>query len=463
MSVNWIALPALPAVWCRRLCLIVSLAGCLSAWAASSASATESTVDNIAGELDESGYSLSQAFVDALARDPRIRAAQARIGQAQANLREAKSGRRPSITVSGGYGHIDNRNDAQTIRKYDGRSRQHDLRISQPVYSFGRVKSRVGRAQSDVCGTEHVAKEVRQQIFADAARHYVEQFLHKNILTSHRKFEQLLQQLLDTANKRLALGYLNKIELYEVRRRLYRATAERKAAESRYRIARAGLQALTGVNREKLSVASLETLESNLPKSLKNALARANLASPGLAQAKQRLDGARWDLAFSKAERRPNLMLEMTAGEGRVGDIDNSDRSAHVRMTLPLYDGGRKTARISSAHQSVQAAEAEVRAAERQLEVDVRANWDLVSSIYAAQQNYTDAVATAQEMSTFVKTRLEQGHGTLVDLIEARQTALETRFDAAQNWLNLELARIHLLASLALLGTSPEESTACGT
>ena len=60
-----------------------------------------------ADETAAGEYTLSQAFLDTMARDARMQAAENRIAEARERLTEANSLRRPSLTVSGigGYSH----------------------------------------------------------------------------------------------------------------------------------------------------------------------------------------------------------------------------------------------------------------------------------------------------------------------------------------------------------------------
>ena len=67
-------------------------------------------------------YTLNEALRDALARDPRIRAAGSRVQEAGEEFAEARSLRFPNVSLTGGRGYGYNRNEARNIGIYEGDS-----------------------------------------------------------------------------------------------------------------------------------------------------------------------------------------------------------------------------------------------------------------------------------------------------------------------------------------------------
>ena len=75
-------------------------------------------------------------------------------------------------------------------------------------------------------------------------------------------------------------------------RRLHQARAQRIEAHSRYRVARAQLARLTGLDHESLAPTSLAGLELATPADLEYALNQAENQSPSLLRARMRLEAA---------------------------------------------------------------------------------------------------------------------------------------------------------------------------
>ena len=398
---------------------------------------------------------MSQAFRDALARDARVQAAQNRIAQAREGLEEVRSDGRPTLSVTGNTGYSYNRNEARTVSTYKGRSLRGNLQINQNLYTFGRLRGRLLRAEAEIGGAEHAAEEVRQEVLAEVARSFVQQLFQERIFERRRAFEALVDELGRVAHERIALGALDKTELHEILRRLHRVRAKRIEAGSHYRISRARLARLTGADREDLAAVSLAHLEAAIPVTLKDALARAEGESPALGVARQRLEAAQGELIFRDADLLPILSLEVSAGAGEVGDVDTFDVGGGLNLAVPLYEGGRKRSRLRNARLAVETVRRELTAERERIEVQVRSSWDLIESLILAQRDFEAAIADAQTVVELTRSKLDAGRATFVQHIETRQFALDAEFDRLDGRLSLEIARIDLLHTLADLGPPP--------
>ena len=407
-----------------------------------------------AGEADvvgavASAYTLSQAFHDALERDARVLAAENRIAQAQERLEEVKSSRRPTLSVTGNTGYAYNRNQARVTSVYEGHSSLGGVQVVQNLYTFGRVQGRMRQVEAEIAEAEYAAEEVRQEVLAEVAQSYSEQLFRARILDRRRAFEDALAELEEVARQRLALGTLDRTELYEVLRRLHRARAERIEANSRYRVSRARLARLTGADRKTLAPASLATLELASPASLGAALARGELKSPALARARQRLEAAEGELVFRKAELWPTLSLEVNARAGKVGEINTRDIGGGVNLAMPLYQGGLKRSQLRSARLAVEIARRELTAERERVGIEVQSNWDLLDGLSMARQEFEAAIADIRKVVELTESKLDMGRATFVQHIEARRYALDAEFDLLDNRLRLEATRIALLRALA--------------
>jgi len=428
-----------------------ALAGALSGWAVPAPSRALAADAGGAG-VAAGGYALSAAFRDALARDARVQAAEGRVAQARERLEEVKSGRRPSFTMTGNGGYAYNRNDARVLSVYEGRSLRAGLRISQNLYSFGRLRGRLRQAEAEISETEYAAGEVRQEVLAEVAQSFAEQSFRERMLERRRSFEELVGQLERSARERVEHGTLDRTELHDILRRLHRARAERIEAASHYRVARARLARLTGADRETLAPASLARLEAAAPPALEEALALAQRESPALARARQRLEAARGELAFREAELRPALNLESNTSTGRVDDIETFDIEGGINLSVPLYEGGLRRSQRRHARLAVETARRELAAERERIEVEVQAHWDLLESLALASRELEAAVADTAKVVELTRGKLDAGRATFVQHIEARQSALDAEFDLLDSRLRLEATRIALLRLLAALG-----------
>ena len=396
-------------------------------------------------------YTLSQAFLDTLARDARIKAAANRVAEARERLVEVNSMRRPSLTVSGITGYSHNRSEARFTQVYEGETYRGRLNFNQNLYTFGRLAGRQRQAEAEIAEAEYAFEQARQEVLAEAARAFSEQLFRERIYESRRDFEKLLGDLEDTARRRIELGTLDRTELFEVLRRLHQAKAQRIEAHSRYRVARAQLARLTGSDHDNLAPTSLAGLELATPANLEYALNQAENQSPSLLRARMRLESAEGELDFRKAELWPTLSLEVDASAGHFGQIDTRDIVGGVNLSVPLYEGGLKRSQMRGAKLAVETARREL-AAERELvDISVRSNWDLLQGLIHALREFEAAVSDMEEVIELTGSKLDVGRATFVQHIEARQDALDVEYELLNSHLRLEETRIELLRVLAEL------------
>ncbi len=396
-------------------------------------------------------YPLSRAFRDALERDPRVRAAQGRVSEAREALGEVRSGNRPSVFVTGDAGYSYNRNEARTVDAYNGASFDGGLTVTQSAWDFGRIAGRLQRAGAEIQEAEAAAEGVRQEVLAEVAQSFADQWFRERILDGRRDFEALVEELEKAARRRLSLGILDRTELHELRLRLSQARAKRVTASSEYRVARARLAQLTGADRPVLSASSLAHLREAVPPALDEALQRARNGSPGRVAALRRLEATEGELTFRKADLLPSLSLDARVQTGRVGDIRTFDMGGGVRLSVSLYEGGEKRARRRRAIFAVEVARRELTAEWERIEIAVQSNWDLLGNLTMATGDFKTAVAEARTGADLTRIKLDAGQATFVDHVEARHAALDAEFARLDNALRVENVRIDMLRILGTL------------
>ena len=427
--------------WCGWLVVVVLLVLPLSSNAANTSAADSSTIP----------YTLSQAFRDTLSRDPRIQAANSRIGQARESLEEANSGYRPQISLTGSSGYDYNRSEARTISDYKGLSLRGGISAQQSLYSFGRLGARTRRAEAVVAEAEYAAEGIRQKVLAEVARSFVEQLFRQRILQQRRDFVMLVGKLEHSAHERIAIGALDRTQLLQILHRLHRARAQRIEADSLYRIARTRLARLTGADHDQLVVASVTLIKTTIPAGLDDALRLAERMSLVVAQARQRLKAAEEELIFRQAELMPVISFEVNASIAKVGNINTLDVGGSVNLFVPLYEGGLNRSQQRNARLAVETAQQELVSAQEQMVIEIRSQWDLVAGLAKAAQDFEEALGDSQQLVELTKSKLDEHRATFVEYIEAQQFSLGAEFDALDNQLRLETTRIDLVSMLASL------------
>lgn len=396
-------------------------------------------------------YALRDALRDALERDPRIRAAGSRVQEAGEDLAEARALRFPTVNFTGGRGYGYNRNEARNIGIYEGDSRTSGLQITQTIWSFGRTVAREREAGALIAAASFGAADTRQLVQSDVAVAYAEQIYTRRILNRRIEFESLVAEQEDSVREQLALGRSDQTQVHEVLRYLHQARAQRIEADTAYRRAQYELAQLTGAIRENLDAESLGALEQKQPGTLDAARAQALEAAPIAGKARQNVVLARSRMEFQRAELWPSLELKLGGSDGYVGQIETRDADAQLMLRMPLFEGGRKFARVRKSRYAMEAAEHDLNASLEQLELNVVVSWNLVSGLAQACEELELSLEDAGEIVAIVEEKLRAGRGTVIDQLEAEEIVAQTDVTLLEKRMELAQARVGLLRTLGVL------------
>jgi multidrug efflux system outer membrane protein len=218
------------------------------------------------------------------------------------------------------------------------------------------------------------------------------------------------------------------------------------------------LVALTGIPepelRKKLALAPANTAQA-APFSVASVPAQTLAQRPDVFSAERDVLVASAQVGSAKAQRYPRLTLNGSVGALRynsMGRETNLDTWSFgpLAVTLPLFDGGQRKANVVSAEaaytQSVSVYRGKVRQAVREVE-------DALVNLQSANTRKQDAaVATAGYAESLAATqaRYSQGLASLVELEDARRTALAA--ESAQISLALDRNRAWVSLYRALGG-----------
>lgn len=233
------------------------------------------------------------------------------------------------------------------------------------------------------------------------------------------------------------------------------ALARASAADARGRLSQQRAQCevdvkalvqLTGLTepdlRQKLAKVSAKH-EDFAPITIASVPAAALNQRPDLLAAERDVAAASADLGSEQAQRYPRLTLNGSVGFINFRSSGTSFNSGTwavgpIQLALPLYDGGQQTANVASAQARYEEAAALYRAKARQA---VREVEEALVNLHSTAERTADAKAAADGYrASFegVQARYQRGLASLIDLEDARRTALSSQTTA----VNLQRERM---------------------
>ncbi|GAA0782711.1 efflux transporter outer membrane subunit [Castellaniella ginsengisoli] len=368
-----------------------------------------------------------------------LKAAAARVEQARALKKTARSGLYPELTA--GTGPTRQRtSDASPAGGATATLWRAQTGISYEVDLFGRVASHLDAASADAERARALYQSVMLALQADVAQAYftlrqldAEAMLYRDTVSLRRMSLNLLET-------RFQIGDIDELDVARARAELAAARSQALDIARQRAVAEHGLALLLGraPSDFALPVQALHTISIDIPAGLPSSLLERR---PDIAAAERAVAAANARIGAAKAAFFPQLALTGTFGfeSSDLSDLVHwSSRSfilgplAGTMLSLPLFDGGRRQSRMDQA----QARYDEDVALYRQSVLNAfREVEDGLSTLrlLGEQTNVQDtAVASATRAAELSKTQYDAGSISYLEVIDADREVLRHRHTAVQ-------------------------------
>ena len=380
---------------------------------------------------------LDQLEAAAMAENPGLQAAAARVLQARAVLGITEADRIPQVSV--GVGPFNTRpSPASAGLPPDANTSSRTLWRANAVASyeldlFGRVKNSIGAAKTDLEGTEATFRSVTLALQADVARTYFELRETEGDLEVLRRGVQLREATLKLNEARYQAGAAGELDVARAKTELAVNRTELAAAEGRRARVENALAILLGKPPANFSLmitappGTVPSIPAGLPSSL---LERR----PDIVAAQRALVSANARIGVAKAAFFPQIRLTGQAG------FESDDMSDLFRwssrtwffgpflgalISVPILDGGRnrnELARVKAVYEeSVGNYRQKVLLAFGDVEDSLAGLRSLAGQAAANEE----AVVAAKRAAQLAQIRYDVGATGYLEVIDAQRTALD--------------------------------------
>ena len=414
---------------------------------------------------------LVEVWRAAAVHDPQFEAARAARGAGEARRQQASALWRPTVALEGDAGLAGRETSVRGAQfsapgfgtsngvAFDtsvtgGASGRLGITLRQPLISRERTAE---AAQLEIAGdtAELGWRVAEQELMLRSAQRYFDVALAGEQLRLIVRQQAAVEAALTEARDRYRLGDRPVTDTHEAAARAAALKAQRLAATTQLEVRRVALADLAGVAVDSASLA--------LPRAVPPAdelgdvdgwLMQADRDSPTLLLAQARVRTAQAEASKNAAAWSPTVDVvahvgrERIAGTGDYGSASSSaaDNQIGVRLSVPLYTGGMRTARQLEAERLLAQARAELEQARAEVARETRAAWlDLavgreeISALQAAAEA-SDARLGATQVG------VQAGDRTTLDLLNAQNDAAAARHAVLQAQARLLVGRLRLAA-----------------
>jgi len=380
---------------------------------------------------------LDQAVRSGLAIHPQVRAAVAEAARAETEVKIAKGGYYPSLSLSGGP------------QEFDIGETVYDVTVSQMLYDWGRIDSQVDSAKATQRQLSASAEVTREDAALDIVETYLDVLVAQRRIDAVRRHVRLLDDIRAMTEARGADGYSDRSE--QDRAGLEIARAQEQLALEKGALLDAGNQFMLLVG------APPEGLAEPRPQSMQRYLATRDMprlisGSPLYQRALEDTNLAQAELRGTKAALLPQLNLEASATRREIGGRLQNDSMVNLRLRMDTLQGLSNFQRPTAAAQRLESASWGQDAIQRDIRRQLQSLFDIGDSLLWREHALAVQVRDSEQVGGLYREQFEVGRRDVIDLL----TVQRERFEAERQLIVLQVERLRLeyraAAQIGLLG-----------
>ncbi|MDK2760445.1 MAG: TolC family outer membrane protein [Sphingopyxis sp.] len=337
------------------------------------------------------------------------------------------------------------------------RSLSASSQLTVPIYQGGAVRNAVRAAQYRVEAGQANLRATEASIFSQVVGAYMDVIRDQAIVQLNQKTVSVLRTNRQATSDRFEIGDLTRTDVAQSEARLAVAEGNLRTAEANLISSRETYIRLVGD-----APTDLEAPPQlpNLPASAEEAVAISLDSNPDIESADQQILAAKADVGTAKASRAPKVSAVLNGNYNNyLGSLNSgipgfsvlqetTSAVAGVRMTMPVFTGGRRSAQVRQAQSRNSQAIEQYVETERRVIAQTRgayAAWQANERIIAATQQAVSANALSLEG---VRAENSVGTRTILDILNAEQEYLNTQVQLVSAQRNSYVAAFSVLAAM---------------
>ncbi|TFH86489.1 type I secretion protein TolC [Billgrantia azerbaijanica] len=384
---------------------------------------------------------------DALENNAELASARAQSGGVAAGRDVERADLLPQLSASGSVTHDRQYESQQADTQFSGggfsqqavdnafNSASLGLEATQALYD-ARNSREVERAEREIDQQTYRLAATEQQVLIDVASAYFEILRAYEILEARRAQERAIGRQLEQAREQFEVGLIAITEVEEAKAAFDQARAERITAESSLQVSFEALERLTGERYASIEAPG-EAMPIELPSPAERdqwvALAMEN--NPLVLASQAGVEVSRSGVDIARAGRLPTLdafaNYQYADSDSEVLTGHSSNSQVGVRLSVPLYTGGRTSASIRQNTYLLESSQYDFEDQRRDTVQQVRSFYTQVSNDVSTVEARAQAVVSNQSALDATRAGYEVGTRNIVDVLNAEQNLYDAVADHA--------------------------------
>ncbi|WP_340644459.1 TolC family outer membrane protein [Phenylobacterium sp.] len=391
------------------------------------------------------GPAAAETLADAIAlaydSNPTLQAQRASQRALDENYVQARSGYRPSLSVSAGGAYQEIRTpaaarglsidtngdgipDAAGAGIRESNSGSGALSLNQPLYTGGRVAAAVSAAEADILTGRENLRRVETQVLGTVITAYVDTRRDQEAMRIRQENVRVLERQLEESKARFDVGEITRTDVAQSESRLSAAQSLFQSAQAQLAISRGNYVAVVGQSPGDLAPEpSLATL---LPATVDQAFDTAQADNPLIRAAQYTEQASKARVSGARAERMPTIGLTARLGysggaEPFDGDLYSRSVTAGATVSIPLFSGGLTSSRVRQTIERNNVDRIGIEGARRSVLQNLTQAWSQLTASRAIIGSTDTQVRAARIAAEGTRQEQQVGLRTTLDVLNAEQ------------------------------------------
>lgn len=388
--------------------------------------------------------------------NPDLNAARAQMRAIDEGVPQAKSSRRPTVSLTGDFGYTTTRSGSSPSWSTASNPRGVELSIEQPIFLGFRTKNSVRVAEMSVKAAREQLKVVEQNILLDTVRAFMGVIRAQVIVNLTAQNVEFLREQVKAAQDRLSVGEGTRTDVAQTDARLSAGMSDYAQAVADLNQAIAVYVQVVGKTPDRLG--DVNGIDGYLPRTLEAGLENALTSHPSIVSSLYNIDVASWNVRVREGALLPSVSVSGSlrhrdgVSAGLFGGTTWSDTAAITgQLSMPLYQGGEIASAVRELKETLGQRRIELDVSRAQIRQFVITAWGTLNATKAQIRAAAAQVAAEQLVLSGVIEERRVGQRTTLDVLNAQQDLLDARVDQVRAQHDRVVAAYSLLAAVGRL------------
>ena len=404
-----------------------------------------------AAEEGEERLTLQQAYLTALEHNREIASSRENVEQSRHRVDEVASQLYPQIAATGQHTRqkeLQEDRMSPTTDTIPGTPEHYStlsLNLDQHIYQWGRVWSGKRAAEEFLEGTRQGhARNVQEILFQVTSSYYAVLLAERHVEIAESSLKRA-ERHLEQARSRYEVGVVTHTDVLRAEVQVAQAAEELERARNDMDLALEDLALHMGVMQVERDLAEPEEMRPSRDPDMDELYSRALDNRRDLDQMQRRASALEENVQQQRADYFPRLSAHGSYTRTDEPDIFQDNREnweASLRLSYPLFQGGRDRAELHKARSELAQSQAELGHMRQQIRNQVRSVHLDIRTQRRVIQQLEKQVESARSHYEQVSAQFEEGVASSVDLVDALTALNEAENRLAQARFDYQLDQV---------------------